>query len=329
MSTLDANSLRCATPRSGTGARQGVSTREAATALMGVACGVGWCYWPTILAMMERWSHEPQYSHGFLVPVFALALLWSRRDMLAHVAWQPERWGLPVLAGGLGLRLLGTVFDIEAVDAFSLLPVLAGLVLLVGGRALARWSWPAIAFLAFMLPLPYFLEMALAHPLRRLATLVSTYALQTLGCPALAEGNVILVDAARLGVAEACSGLGMLMTFFALATAMALVVQAPLLDRILLVVSAAPVAVLANVTRITATGLAYHSWGADSPAAQAILHDLAGWLMMPLAMGLMYLEMRFLYHLFTEAPERRPLPLALPRAAGVNAPARHPLETQR
>jgi exosortase/archaeosortase family protein len=101
------------------------------------------------------------------------------------------------------------------------------------------------------------------------------------------------------------------MTFFALATALAMMVDAPLLDRLLLIVSAAPIAVLVNVVRITATGLAYHAWGPGSTAAKAIFHDLAGWIMMPLALFLLWLEMRFLNRLFIEEPEARPLPLSL------------------
>ncbi len=306
MSTLDTNSLARAASSSTGGARRGAMV----VALLGGA--LLWCYWPTLTGLSERWSRDPQYSHGFLVPVFAAVLLWSRRPLLKRAAWEPSVWGLPLLVTGLGLRVLAAGLDVEALDATSLLPSLAGLVLLVGGTGLLRWSWPAIGFLAFMLPLPYFLEVALAHPLRRVATQMSTYSLQTFGCPALSEGNVILVGEAKLGVAEACSGLGMLMTFFALATAMALLSQAPLLDRLAVVCSAAPIAVLVNVTRITATGLAYHHWGADSPAARAIFHDLAGWLMMPLALSLLYLEMRFLNHLFVLEPERQPLPLVLP-----------------
>src|SRR5207247_2117523 len=121
---------------------------------------------------------------------------------------------------------------------------------------LFRFAWPALAFLGFMLPLPYQVEVALAHPLRRLATGMSTYLLQTIGYHAIAEGNIILIEQSSLGVAEACSGLGMLMTFFALATAMALAIRAPAVDRLVLVVSAVPIAVLANVMRITATGVA-------------------------------------------------------------------------
>jgi exosortase len=325
MATVDANAL-CSAPAASADAP--ATARQAVTATALLTLALFWCYAPTLSAMAERWSREPQYSHGYLVPLFAAVLLWSRRSLLAAAVWQPELWGLPLLLGGIGLRLLAALSDLGALDAFSLLPVLAGLVLLVGGRTLFRWSWPAVAFMAFMLPLPFFLEVSLAHPLRRLATQVSTYSLQTLGCPALAEGNVILIGDARLGVAEACSGLGMLMTFFALATALALVIQAPLGDRLVLVASAAPIAVLANVVRITATGLAYHLGGVDSAAARAILHDLAGWLMMPLGLALLYLELRFLNRLFVEEPERRPLPLALPRSS-VDAGHRDPLEMHR
>ncbi len=162
----------------------------------------------------------------------------------------------------LALRLVAAGSDIAALDAISLVPALAGVVLLAGGASLLRWSWPAIAFLAFMLPLPFTIEAALAHPLRRVATVASTYVLQTIGCPAFAEGNVILIEDCRLGVAEACSGLGMLLTFFALSTAFALVVQRPLVDRLVLVASAVPVAVAANVVRISATGVAYYAGGA-------------------------------------------------------------------
>ncbi len=268
-----------------------------------------WSYAPTLANMAERWWSDPQYSHGFLVPVFAAAVLWSRRALWAQAHWEPSWLGLPVLLIGLGLRHVAATTDVEPLDAFSLLPTLVGLVLLAGGTSQLRWAWPAIAFLGFMLPLPFVVEAGLAQPLRRLATVVSTYVLQTLGCPAFAEGNVILIEDNRLGVAEACSGLGMLLTFFALATAFALVVRRPLADRLALVAGAVPVAVAANVARIAATGLAYYAWGQHSAAARAIFHDLAGWLMMPLAFGLLWLELWLLGRLFVPVPRRAPLPV--------------------
>lgn len=272
-----------------------------------------WCYAPTLAAMAERWRTDPQYSHGFLVPVFAAIVLWSRRGLLRDAHPTPNAWGLAVLLAGVGLRQFAVVVGYEPLDGLSLLPALAGLVLLLGGPVYLRWAWPALAFLGFMLPLPHFAESALAQPLRRLATLASTYILQTLGVAAIAEGNVILIGEVRMGVAHACSGLGMLMTFFALSTALALIAPAPLIDRLVLVASAVPVAALANVVRITATGLAYACFGKESDVP-SFVHTAAGWLMMPLALGLLWLEMRYLARLFvTAAPSRPP---TAPGAAG-------------
>jgi exosortase len=267
-------------------------------------------HWPTFARMADRWTNDPQYSHGYVVPLFAIVVLWSRRDMIKRLVWEPAWGGLIWLVVGLFLRIIAIDSDIEPLDALSVLPTAFGLVFLVGGKGVLRWAWPALAFLAFMMPLPFSVEVALAQPLRKLATDMSTYALQTLGCPAMAEGNVILLDDVPLGVAEACSGLGMLMTFFALATALAMAVNAPLRDRIVLIASAAPIAICANVIRITATGVAYHLAGKESAVAKMIYHDLAGWFMMPLALVMLWLELKFLANLFIEEPELAPSNLA-------------------
>lgn len=266
-------------------------------------------HWTTFARMADRWSNDPQYSHGFVVPLFAAAVLWSRRAMLKDITWMPAWLGSGLLMIGLVIRMIAIQSDIEPLDAISLLPTAFGLVLLAGGWSVLAWSWPAVAFLAFMMPLPFSLEVTLAQPLRGLATTMSTYALQTLGCPAIAEGNIIVIDDIQLGVEEACSGLGMLMTFFALATALAMIVQAPLSDRLILVASAIPIAVCVNVIRITATGVAYHLAGRDSSVAQMIYHDLAGWLMMPLALAMLWVELKFLSNLMIEEPETAPPPL--------------------
>ena len=306
-------------PTSDGPARAAPATPWAALGLL--AAAFLWCYWPTLATMAERWSVEPQYSHGFLVPVFALAVLLVRRPKDLP-AWQASWWGAPVMAGALLLRYVGAELDNQSLDSISLLVMLTGTVLLLGGRRVLAWTWPAIAFLAFMLPLPFAIEVALSHPLQRIATVISTYTLQTIGLPALAEGNIITIDQIRLGVVEACSGLGMLMTFFSLSTVMALIVKAPLADRLVIVVSAVPIAVIANVLRITATGTAYYHFGDGSEVAHAIMHDLAGWLMMPLALGLLWLELKYLQFLLV--PVKEPTPSwnwaanALPSAAAEN-----------
>jgi exosortase len=277
-------------------------------ALTAWAVALAWAYAPTLRDMAERWSQDPRYSHGYLVPVFALFVLWVRRDRLDRAALRPSWAGLVLLAAGVLLHLAGGYLFYRWLDALSLLPTVAGACLLCGGPAALRWCWPGVAFLTFMMPLPYQAEVALAHPLQRLATDASAYAMQTLGLPAVAEGNVIFVEELPIGVGEACSGLGMVVTFFALSTAVALVIRRPPRDRVVIFLSAAPVAVLMNVVRVTATGVLFVVAG--SHVARVAFHDLAGWLMMPAALGLLWLELVFLEHLFLPSVRPGPVPVA-------------------
>jgi exosortase len=281
-----------------------------------------WAYWTTLGEMAQRWARDPQYSHGYLVPFFALALLWLRRTKLASATTQGSWWGVPLLAAGIALRLIGGFYCYIWLDAISLLPCLAGLVLILGGRPAWGWSWPAIAFLAFMIPLPYRFSVALAGPLQNFATICSTFCLQTLGLPALAEGNVILLNEVEIGIVEACSGLRMLVIFFALSTGFALVIRRALWEKLLIVASAVPIALVVNVIRITTTGVLYQTAGNEW--AHAVFHDLAGWLMMPLALGILGLELKLLKNLFLDPPPvdparltyglRAPQPAGAPRA---------------
>lgn len=280
--------------------------------------GLLWAYAPTLAGMMQRWANDPQYSHGFLVPVFAGIVLWVRRTQHPGVEFSPSWWGLPWLLFAAGLRLASAAFYLEWLDALSLLPALAGLCMLLGGGPALKWAWPAVGFLIFMMPMPYQVEVALAHPLQRVATEASTYLLQMFGLPAVAQGNIIHLDDVKLGVVEACSGLGMLVTFFALSTAVALVLARGWTDRIVLFFSAVPVALAANIVRITLTGLLYVTVG--GAVARVVYHDLAGWLMMPLALVLLWIELKFLANLFLDEAPTGPLPLDLAPAATERRP---------
>lgn len=251
-----------------------------------------WAFASTLGELLHRWSQDPQYSHGYLVPAFAGVLLWLRRERCAGFAPRASWWGLLLFAFGLAIRFAGNYLYLDWLDSFALLPCLAGLTILLGGKAAFSWAWPAILFLGFMIPLPYTLEIALAHPLQRVATISSTYALQTLGFPALAQGNVIQINQTRIGVVEACSGLSMLVIFFAISTAFSVLAPGPLWQKLLLAASAVPIALIANITRITVTGVMHETVG--HKAADLVFHDLAGWLMMPFALILLWLELKVL-----------------------------------
>jgi exosortase len=276
-----------------------------ALVLAAVAAALLWAQWPTLAVLTRRWATDPQYSHGYLVVLFAGYLAWTRRVHFLSPAATPSWWGWALLGLGQFLSLAGTYVSFDWLRAAALLPTLAGLAVLWGGRPALRGAWPALAFLLFMIPLPYRVEVALAHPLQRLATAASTYTLQTLGYDAVAFGNVIDLDPARIGVEQACSGLSMLLVFIALATAAALVLRRPPADRILIVASAVPIALVANVVRIVATGILYQTVGRKW--ADLVFHDLAGWLMMPLALGLMWLELRLVSWVLVPPPVERPI----------------------
>jgi len=261
---------------------------------------VVWAYWPNLCEMQGAWRTNPQYSHGYLVPLFAAFLLWVRRDQLVLGNSSPVWWGLPLLLLAAGLRFLGVHYHYLWFDAVSLLPTLFGLTLLLGGWTAFRWAWPSIAFLIFMIALPFQAGIALSGPLQSLATTCSTFLLQTLGMPAVAEGNVIRINDNQIGIVEACSGLRMLMVFFALSAGMVLLADAPLPDKLLLVVSSVPIALVSNILRITVTGFLHEQ--VDSKTAEVFYHDVAGWLMMPLALGLLWLELKVLAKLFVIVP---------------------------
>jgi exosortase len=263
-------------------------------ALTALAAGavLAWVFWPSLAELAEVWETDPQYSHGYLVPLFSLCLLYLRRGRCDVRAMRPSWWGPPLLVAGCLTRLAGGYFYYFWLERIALLPAVAGLVLTLGGWQAFRWGWPSVAFLVFMMPLPSRLAEAMSPALQRLGTLSSSYLLEVLGLPAVTEGNVILLRDADLGVVEACSGLRMLLTFFAASTAVALVVKRSLWVRVPLFLSAIPIALVVNVLRITVTGVLLETAG-EGPA-HLVFHDLAGWLMIPMALALLWLVYRLL-----------------------------------
>jgi exosortase len=256
------------------------------------------CYFSVLRHLVARWSREPDYSHGFIVPLVSIWLLWRRRGMMASTD-EPVRgrWaGLALLSAGAALRGCAIYLSFFLMEPVGLIVSLAGVLATVGGWRALRWGWPAVMFLLFMIPLPGFLANRLSEPLQRVATVGSTYLLQTLGLGAVANGNVIWLSQGKIGVVEACSGLRMLVMFGAVTTAVALSINRTNLEKAILVLSSVGIAVAANVFRITLTGMAQEL---ISPRfAHDIMHDFAGWLMMPLAVLLLGLELWLIARLF-------------------------------
>ena len=172
------------------------------------------------------------------------------------------------------------------------------MVWLFAGWRVLWWSLPSIMFLWFMVPLPFRFERALSLPLQGVATKLSCWILQFLGQPALAERHIILLGDNRLEVEQACSGLRIFVGILALAFAYVIVVRRSWWERALLLASAIPIALLANASRIVATGLLYQY--ASGEAARKFAHDAAGWVMILFAAGLFALVLWYLCRLVRE-----------------------------
>jgi exosortase len=255
-------------------------------------------YANTLEHLASRWNAEPNYSHGFLVPVISGWLLWHRRALFASVQTPIRgRWlGIALLALSLVVRVIANYFGYVLAEPLALIVCIAGATALAGGYAALAWAWPAIVFLIFMIPLPGAVGNRLGGPLQHLATSGSTYVLQTLGIPAVASGNVICLTHGRIGVAEACNGLGMLTTFAAVTTAAVFLLRLSGWEKACVLASSVGIALVANILRIAATGLVQEWIGVEF--AERIFHDFAGLLMVPVALLMLGVEVFVLARLF-------------------------------
>ena len=244
------------------------------------------------------WAKD-MYSHGYIIPFFAAYLFWIRKRPLRETA-SLDRWiGVGVVAASLGLRVFAAYFDYNNFERASFIGALLGVCLVVGGRSMFRWAGLPIAFLAFMFPLPSVLENTLLMKLQTYASVLSTWTLQILGVSAARQGNTINVDTLEeaLEVAEACSGLRMLTIFGAMSVALVMIIDRPWWDKLIILLSAIPIALASNVIRIVATALLYMAFGQDTPWLNKIIHDWAGFAMMPIGLGLLWIELAILSRL--------------------------------
>jgi exosortase len=258
--------------------------------------GLAWAYWPNLQDLYTVWVKEPNYSHGLLVIPIAMLIAWQRmgetkgRDAAEYGPW----WSWALLASTLVLRALAYERNSQWMETATLIPAVACLILTLGSWPLLGRVWPAVAFLAFMLPLPATINELIALPLQQIATLGSVFIMLLTGLLVKADGNIITIPDApiqsrTLEVAQACNGLSMLMTLAATVTATIILFPLPNWKRLIVLASAIPIALVSNIIRIVATGWCYYLMQGET--AKKIAHDWAGYLMMPTALILVGLEL--------------------------------------
>jgi exosortase len=263
-----------------------------------------------IATIIHTWLTDPSWSHGFLIPLFSLYFINQHRREILNLQTKPNYLGLFFLI----CWILFYFFNIVSPSGYayfrpvSMIAAMGAVVLFLGGWRLVRHLWLPIAFLMFAVPLPRRYYVGLTMPMRHLSAQAAT-ALLNLVSTIQASASGVVIDIIYKGerleppldVAEACSGMRLLMAFLALGVAMAYLHYRPLWQRIILLASTIPIAILCNIVRVTVTGFIYVL--IDPSYTKGIYHDLLGIGMLPLAFALYGFLAWFMSSLFVEEAE--------------------------
>lgn len=258
------------------------------SALIGVLMAA--VYYRVLAKLVTDWWQVPDFSHGFLVPIFAAYLVWTKRTALLETKIAPTWSGIALVFLGLAVLLLGVYGAELFLSRISLVILLAGLVLGFGGWQLLKELRFPLLVLLLAIPIPFIVFNEITLPLQTLASKLASALLPLFGVPVLREGNVIELPAMKLEVAEACSGIRSLMSLFTLAVFYGYFMDKSNLRRVLLALASIPIAIAANALRILGTGLCVQYWDPDK--ALGFFHEFSGWVMFLVSLGCLYIVHR-------------------------------------
>lgn len=278
--------------------------------------------------LFDVWNLQPEYSHGILIPLISLFLIWQQRQKLARTPFEGSWTGLVVMGVGFGLWLVGELSTIYVIVQYSFLLVLYGLIATLVGWRVFRQLWMPLLVLVFMVPLPAFFSNTLSLQLQLLSSAVGVWIIRLFGISVFLEGNVIDLGSYQLQVAEACDGLRYLFPLMTLAFIVAYFFRAPFWKRAVLFAASVPIAILMNSFRIGAIGVTVEYWGVRM--AEGLLHDFEGWVVFMLSTGVLLGVAALLARLGTPRSSLRDaLSLSLhaeePKSAAEGAAAARPL----
>jgi exosortase len=248
-----------------------------------------WVLWSTVLLsllvllyasvlrlLIFQWWTDPNYGHGFFVPLFSGYILWQQRERWMNSEIKPSNFGILVMLGAVGLLFIGSLGAELFTSRFSLLVLIVGIILFLAGWKMLRAVAFPLAFLIFMIPIPVIIYNQITFPLQLIASRLATFWLEVVQVPVLRDGNVLVLSNLSLEVAEACSGIRSLMSLIALAVAYGHLAEPRRWVRYALVLLMVPSAIVTNAMRIVGAGVLAHRFGPQ--AAEGFLHQFSGWM---------------------------------------------------
>jgi len=242
-----------------------------------------WSYWPGLVELWELWQQSDEYSSGLLVPFLAVYIFWSRRRDIARCPIEPSIWGLFAFAGAQAVRLFGLFLMYSSAERLSIVLSIASLILLLFGWKLFRKISPILLFLCLMLPLPNVIQNYVGLNLQRWATSSAVFCLEVMGYAVTQDGHTIDMGNVSVAVLEACNGLRMITAFFVISGLVVLLVQRAWWEKLVILVSSLPIALLCNTIRLAITAVFFTIL--EGEYWEKIFHDFGGYAMMPLALA--------------------------------------------
>lgn len=226
---------------------------------------------------------DPGKSYIFLVPMIVFYLVWLRRNRFNFVRPSKSISGPVVLIAAIVLMQFGYALQLRALlHICVVLAILGAFLTFVGPRVLLA-VLPAVVALFFIVPLPGNVRQWLAIPLQRFATEVTVFLLEVMSVPAFKSGNLIEINGAAVAVGEACDGMRLVVPLALVIYAFVFSLPMRTHLRIFLVLVSVPIALICNVVRLVPTAIAFGYF----PDHAGFIHDLGGWLMIPLAIILL------------------------------------------
>ena len=296
------------------GSKPSVETLLLGTAFFGAAFAE--FYWNNLKELTATWWTDAGWSHGFAIPLLSIYLIRLHRDDLARMKIQGAWVGLVILLLGTMGQVVFRATGTSHMSNLSMIVILTGATLWVFGWEYLRILWLPISYLVFAINPPSTLYQKLTEPMQRIAADIGTRALPLFGITGERHGTTIQIfyngDSSEIGVAEACSGMRMLVAFMALAVVLAYSTSRPMWQKVFLAVCSLPVAIVCNALRVSVTGFLVARYG---PAwANGDAHGFVGLGMLIPAMGMQIVLGWVLDRMFVDVPDE-PGPVAAGGAA--------------